>query len=258
MDAGRAPRPPTDLELLGIAAEMSIDGRGRLAGTCGVTIAAARDGQLRFVGSEVPDGLVAALIEAVDRSPPAAAPDQEPPALAACRLILAAAGAPLVVAAGPYYLIESHVRAETRVRIVRSDASTDDRLRRLNPGNWEPDEWDDLLDGALGPWAMAVAEGRVVSLCHTPRSMTERAAECGVWTHPDDRGRGYAAAVTAAWAGILRASGRCLFYSTDARNVSSQRVAARLRLRPIGWTWSLARAEPGRRDSRHPLSRRSS
>ena len=91
MDAGRAARPLTDLELLGIAAEMSIDGRGRLAGTCGVTIAAARDGQLRFVGSEVPDGLVAALIEVVDRSPPAAAPDQEPPALVACRRILAAA-----------------------------------------------------------------------------------------------------------------------------------------------------------------------
>ena len=88
--------------------------------------------------------------------------------------------------------------------------------------------------------------------------MTKQAAECGVWTHPDYRGRGYAAAVTAAWADILRARGRCPFYSTDAQNVSSQRVAARLRLRPIGWTWNLGRGDPGPRDNRHPLSRRPS
>jgi RimJ/RimL family protein N-acetyltransferase len=258
MDARQASQPLTDLELLRIEAEMSMDDRGRLSGTCSVKVSSTRDGQLLFVGSEVPDSLVPALIDAVDRSPLALAPDQEPPALAACREILEAACAPLSVNAGPYYLIEPQVRAERRTRIERSDASTSERLRRLNPGNWEPDEWDDLLDGALGPWAMAVAEGRVVSLCHTPRPMTKQAAECGVWTHPDYRGRGYAAAVTAAWADILRASGRCLFYSTDAQNVSSQRVAARLRLRPIGWTWNLGRGDPGPRDNRHPLSRRPS
>jgi hypothetical protein len=37
--------------------------------------------------------------------------------------------------------------------------------------------------------------------------------------------------------------GRVLFYSTDAQNLSSQRVAARLGLRPIGWTWNLATGE---------------
>ena len=103
---------------------------------------------------------------------------------------------------------------------------------------------------------MAIVDQKVVSICHTPRPMTERAAECGVWTHPDYRGRGYAAEVTATWADILRSSGRYLFYSTDAANLSSQRVAARLQLRPIGWTWSLARSSHGPRDDPHPLSRR--
>ena len=64
--------------------------------------------------------------------------------------------------------------------------------------------------------------------------------------------------MTATWADIVRPSGRHLFYSTDAQNFSSQRVAERLQLRQIGWTWNLARAtaEPG--DARHPLMRRDS
>ena len=47
--------------------------------------------------------------------------------------------------------------------------------------------------------------------------------------------------LTAAWAALTRPSGRHLFYSTSGENVSSQRVAARLGLRPIGWLWQLAR-----------------
>jgi RimJ/RimL family protein N-acetyltransferase len=249
--------PLSDLELLALQAEIAMDGRSRLADVCGVTIAAARDGNALFAGSDVPEGLVHALEAAVERSPHASAPDIEPPALAACRAILEPACGPLARAAGPSYLIEPSVRAETVAEIMRSDADSAERLRRLNPGNWEEDEWDELLDGVLGPWAMAVVDGRAVSICHTPRPMMAQAAECGVWTHPDYRRRGYAAAVTATWAEVLRPSGRFLFYSTDAENRSSQRVAARLGLRPLGWTWSLNRAELGERSNRHPLSRRS-
>lgn len=258
MDSHQASHPLTDLELLEIAAEMAMDGRRRLAGTCGVTIATTHEGHSLFVGSEVPDTLVPALVAALDRSPLAPAPDREPPALEACRAILAPSCVPLSLDAGPSYVIEPDVRMETRTHIARSDTSPGERPRHLNPGNWGDDEWDDLLDGTLGPWAMAVVDGWVVSICHTPRPMTDRAAEAGVWTHPDYRGRGYAAEVTATWADILRPSGRFLFYSTDAQNLSSQRVAARLHLRPIGWTWKLTRAGLEPSDPRHPLSRRSS
>jgi RimJ/RimL family protein N-acetyltransferase len=246
MDSRQASKPLTDLELFEANAEMRMDDRRRLAGVCGITIAAARDGQVLFVGSEVSDTLVPALFDAVDTSPLASAPDVEPPALVACREILEPCYAPLALNAGPYYLIEPHIRMETRTRIVRSDTSPGERPRHLNPGNWSQEAWDKLLDGVLGPWAMAIVDEKVVSICHTPPRMTERAAECGVWTHPDYRGRGYAAEVTATWADILRPSGRYLFYSTDAQNLSSQRVAARLRLRQIGWTWNLARAAPAR------------
>jgi RimJ/RimL family protein N-acetyltransferase len=197
------------------------------------------------VGSEVPDALVPALHEAVETAPLAAAPDHEPPAIAACREILATACAPLDLSAGPYYLIESPALTPTGARLVRSDGPSAEHLRPLNPGNWGRHEWDDLLDGTLGPWAMALVDEQIVSIAHTPLRMTDRAAECGVWTHPDHRGRGHAAEVTATWANILQPSARYLFYSTDAHNLSSQRVAARLKLRLIGWIWTLYRARQG-------------
>ena len=254
-ESRRAPQPLTDLELLELQAEMVMDAQCRLVGVCGVTIAAACQEHGVFVGSEVPDGLVPALVEAVRASSLASAPDAEPPALGACREILEPACGPLALRAGPYYLFEHPAQLPERTGIARSDLSPTVPLRSLNPGNWEEDEWDDLLDGALGPWAMALAGGRVVSVCHTPRPMTERAAECGVWTHPDYRGRGFAAAVTATWADVLRPSGRYLFYNADRANLSSQRVAARLGLRPIGWVWHLATASHEPLDTRHPLSR---
>lgn len=250
------PGPLTDLELLAIEAEMSLDERGQLPGTCGVQISVARDGQLLFIGSDVPDALVPALTNAFKRSGQAPGPDREPPALTVCRAILETACTPLAAHASVYYVFQPDVRAETPAAVLRSDSPSVELLRRLNPGNWPPASWDRLLDGARGPWAMAMVDERVVSICHTPRPLAEKAAECGVWTHPDYRGRGYAVAVTAAWADILRSSGRILFYSTQSDNRASQRVAARLGLRTIGWTWNLATAQPP--PEPHPLNRRTS
>lgn len=87
---------------------------------------------------------------------------------------------------------------------------------------------------------MVVDDGRVVSMCHTPR-ISSAGAEAGTWTDPKFRGRGYAAAATAAWADLLAATSPFLFYSTTADNRSSQRVAERLGLRQIGWLWKLSR-----------------
>jgi predicted GNAT family acetyltransferase len=114
-------------------------------------------------------------------------------------------------------------------------------LEAANPGNWPPDEWQDLLAGRLGAWVMALVDGRVASICHTPR-LNARAAEAGTWTRTDFRGRGLAAACTAEWAQLLRPSGRLLFYSTSRSNRSSQRVAARLGLHQLGCLWQLRRA----------------
>ncbi len=146
--------------------------------------------------------------------------------------------APLDVSGGPSYLIES-TPAPYGGTILTSDRAVPDALHAARPERWwEPREWSDLLAGKLGPWAIAFEAERVSALCHTPRGR-DSAAEAGVWTHPDDRRRGLASAVTAAWAAVARSRYDVLFYSTSADNVGSQGVARRLGLRPLGWIWQL-------------------
>ena len=163
-----------------------------------------------------------------------------PPVLEECRRILGEVE--LTATSGPSYLIPDGLTFRSEAALCALDEPGREALRGANPGNWAVSEWQQLLDGALGPWAMAIQDGQVIAICHTPR-MNTHAAEAGVWTRGAHRGRGHAAAVTAAWAALMRPSGRHLFYSTSRTNYSSQRVAARLGLRPIGWLWQLARPD---------------
>jgi hypothetical protein len=243
----------TDLELLAIQAEGALDPAGRLSGQHGITIAGAPGGQALWIGSEVADAVAAELTAAFAAAGPARDPAEPPPALDHCRRILEAGPAVLEQHAGPSFVFSGSVPSTPGVCIERSDQPLRAALRNANPGNWLPVEWDELLDGRLGPWTMVLDGDRAVSICHTPGPLTPRAAECGVWTQPGFRGRGHAAATAAAWAAILHPTGRFLFYSTDAENRSSQRVAERLDLRPIGWTWRLRAAEPDV-EPVHPLS----
>ncbi len=242
-----------DLELLTIQAEGAFDHRGRVVGWYGVTIPCSAAGQALWIGADVPDALASELAATFDPAPAWMVPAQPPPALEVCRRLLDGGGRALPCSGGPSFLIEAAPQLGSGLRIERSDASTEDVLRNANPGNWHPVEWDELLDGCLGPWAMAIEGGRIVSICHTPVPVTARGAECGVWTDPASRGRGYAAAVVSEWAAILRSSGRSLFYSTHADNLSSQRLAGRLQLRPLGWTWRFGRATRDEDDGVHPL-----
>jgi RimJ/RimL family protein N-acetyltransferase len=243
------------LELLRIQAEMTLDPRGRERDTDGVTIASCDEGQELWIGAEVPDGVASELTEAF-RAAARAGDPATPATLAPCRRILERSG-PVHLAAGLTYVFAGDERFASGASIARSGEMTAEQARVLrvaNPGNWHPIEWDELLDGRLGPWAMALDGAVVVSICHTPRRLTPRAAECGVWTRPGFRGCGHAAATTSEWAGLLRASGRSLFYGTDTANLSSQRVARRLDLELVGRTWHLRRTDHGPDDAIHPLS----
>jgi hypothetical protein len=88
------------------------------------------------------------------------------------------------------------------------------------------------------PCLVVLDAGVAVSVCFSARN-GPRAAEAGVETREGFRGRGYGAAVTAAWGARIRAEGRIPLYSTWWGNTASQAVARRLDLRLFGTdaTW---------------------
>jgi RimJ/RimL family protein N-acetyltransferase len=125
------------------------------------------------------------------------------------------------------------------ITLHRSTEPPSALLRAARPEpQWEPGEWTDLLDGRLGPWVIALAGDRVTALCHSPRDR-DGAAEVGVWTDPDHRGRGYAVVVTAAWAHVAGVDHPWLYYSHFDDNHASAAVARKLGARPIGRIWQL-------------------
>ncbi|MGW6459910.1 GNAT family N-acetyltransferase [Streptomyces sp. NPDC055078] len=107
----------------------------------------------------------------------------------------------------------------------------------IRPDNWQPDEWNELINGRMGEWAMAVHGREPVSICFTPAS-NATAAEAGIWTRPDFRGKRLAPAVVAAWYQREHRNRTVLFYSTTADNHASQSVARTLGLTPLGWIWT--------------------
>ncbi|VWC32252.1 GNAT family acetyltransferase [Burkholderia lata] len=85
------------------------------------------------------------------------------------------------------------------------------------------------------PWCAAVVDGEIASVAFAAR-LSAVGAELGLATAPAFRGRGLAAAVTAAWSRLPSLQTRTLFYSTDRGNHASQRVASRLGLTLRGTT----------------------
>lgn len=185
------------------------------------------------------DDSVATAIEAYVRalSP---SPERRLPAeaIARCGAMLDPTPGALTFESGVGYVLPDDLAFDSGAAIVTSASSEQERTALAAPpeANWPDDEWADLLAGRLGPFAIALEGSRVISICHCAR-LTDVAAEAGVWTHPDHRGRRHAAAVTAAWASLLQPSIPYRFYSTSERNAASQHVAARLGAREIGWVW---------------------
>lgn len=243
----------TDLELLEIELDTIwvTDARGRLLAdrephrpAPHIVIAASNDGRIAAVGSHVPDELATEL-RAAALSDTQSDAGQPPVGLARCVRLLEDAVGVVEASSGPSYVIPIGTAHASAAAIKSSSDATVEDLRKMNPrgANWKSKEWNSLIDGALGPWAMATSEEQIIAICHSAR-LTKRSAEAGVWTDPDHRAQGHAAAVTTAWASLLAGGGRVLFYSTSSDNASSQRVAARLKLRPIGWMWRLSPRQP--------------
>jgi len=234
-----------DLDLLRIELGVvwQLDSRRRISGPPELVVAAAADGLAAVVSHDIPDSVVESLLELIGQAIPSD-PTRPPAVIYRCRELLSEPE--LTVTGGPSYVLpESIVRADD-IDVLTSDSPVAPRVQGLRPANWQPGEWAELvLGGAGAPWAMVVERDRVVSICHTPRR-SPVGAEAGTWTDPAYRGRGYAAATTAAWAELLTSECPYLFYSTSADNQSSQRVAERLGLHCIGWLWKLSRPSENR------------
>ncbi|SDS83049.1 GNAT family N-acetyltransferase [Microlunatus soli] len=187
------------------------------------------------------------LDPAVVREIRSMAQDQQPSVVVGLvQGLLRKALGPLEITVGPGYDCSAPAaQPEPSVgRLIRSDVP-DPMLGRLQvPPTWDEPEWSELLDGRHGPWAMVVDEDRMLSLCHSAR-LAAAGVEAGTWTAVDARGHGLAAAATAAWADACRDLPGHIFYSTDANNLSSQRVAARLKLPLLGQLWKLRPADEG-------------
>jgi hypothetical protein len=241
---------PSDLALLGIEIDTlwSSDTRGRLVvsrepdGRAAplLVVAVSDEGRAVAVGADVPDRIAFELEAAVDRAP-SAPPGLPHASIDGCEQLLSSAFGPVQRSSGPSYLAPPGTSFKSATVVHRSTDDDAESLRERNTERtgWSDEDWGSLLDGTFGPWAIATIAGNVIAICHCAR-LTDQGAEAGVWTDPDFRGRGHAAAVTAAWVSLLAPSGRHVFYSTSADNTSSQRVAARLGLRPIGWLWQLS------------------
>jgi predicted GNAT family acetyltransferase len=76
-------------------------------------------------------------------------------------------------------------------------------------------------------------DGHAVAVCCSGRR-TSMAHEAALETAPPYRGRGYAAQVVTAWAGVVRDMGRVPLYSTSWQNEASRAVARKLALIHFG------------------------
>ena len=89
------------------------------------------------------------------------------------------------------------------------------------------------------PIVAVMVDGHAVSVCFRARRASF-AAEAGLETAPQFRGRGLGPRVAAAWALAMRESGRTPLYSTTWTNEASLAVARKLGLIPYAATWGLS------------------
>ena len=99
--------------------------------------------------------------------------------------------------------------------------------------------WEASEIPASSPTVALIEDGHAVSVCFCARH-SDVAAEAGVETAVEFRGRGLAARVTSAWALAIRRSGRIPLYSTSWSNHASLAVARKLGLVAYASSWSIS------------------
>jgi len=248
-----APRPRSDLDLAALLARtmftsdlagrmIAINERPPLRRPPRAFVAWTPRGAIVRVRDDVPAAVAARLQAMIAAEPVHATLPRVPHCLAAVQAALAE-HAPVSAAAGeaeagPEYRFPG--ADEPSPPLPALDASAE--LAAVTEASshvfarWLP-AW--CADAEIGlPTAAVIVDGHAVAVCATVRLPGE-AVCAGVETHAAFRGRGYAAAATAAWARAVRERDLVPLYGTSWTNLASQRVAAKLGLIPYCGSLSL-------------------
>ncbi len=232
-----------DRDLMGIYADtcFTYDARGRMLRSNEpreearrpaprLYLGRTRAGHVVRFGAAVPEALARRLQAIIDGQSPVGDLHAPPVAPAELREALARQAPITMESEGPAYRFPASIaRPGEVVRLADANRAL---VRETYPWLYE-----ELADWQ--PCFAVVRDGAAVSVCFSSRIGAEAAA-AGVETLPAFRGRGYAAAVTAAWGAAVREAGRIPLYSTAWENLASQGVARRVGLIIFGAeaTWA--------------------
>jgi RimJ/RimL family protein N-acetyltransferase len=199
--------------------------------------AGCAEGALACLRHDVDDEAAARVMAFVEAAPPWSDPDTPPSGLDEI-LALFARAAPVAID-GPeiVFRLPNGLAFEHAATLVSSDSAQGEALlQRLTddglPASLVEAGFLDLGD-FWWPWCVAL-DGDDIAAMAFATNLAQSGAEIGVFTFPDFRGRGFAAASTAGWSSLKSLEGRELIYSTRLTNASSRRVAARLGLKVAG------------------------
>jgi RimJ/RimL family protein N-acetyltransferase len=193
-------------------------------------------GNLTRVRHDVDDDVAMRILEVAAKERPWRDPDAMP-ARAEKIVELLSDGQPAAVSTALIYQLPNGVRYEQPAAIVRGDSDEGRQMLARLADRGMPDYMQTAGFKGAGdfwePWCVALDGTEIAAMAFAAR-LGASGAELGVYTFPKYRGRGLAAAVTAAWSSMRSLNQHALFYSTSKSNQSSQRVTARLGLRLIG------------------------
>jgi len=181
-----------------------------------------REGLIWRFRHDLPGSLVAELAAMLAVEPVAADLSRPLQCLEAVQATLARTGPPSWMWSGPAWHFPAEIPA-SEPRVIPVTPENDELVRLLSPV-LVADEVP-----SRQPCLTLLDDGRLASLCFSARN-TPIAAEAGVETLEEFRGRGYAPAVVAAWARAVRQEGRIPLNSTSWDNLASRSVARKLGL----------------------------
>lgn len=173
--------------------------------------------------ADVPDGIAAEIDALAGSEPPVADLREQPVHAERYESLLGGQ-----ISSGPAFSFPDALPEPGMVVLV-----DDIRLLERYFRGWTEEE----IPGC-SPLVAVLEDEHAVSVCFCARRSRD-AAEAGLETAEDFRGRGLRPRVTAAWALAIRATGRTPLCSTSWDNQASLAVARKLRLHAYASNWSV-------------------